>query len=47
MKNIQPHINQGKTQTSQIPKLQPLELKHLDHVAGGTFYVYPCPDCPE
>ena len=44
-KNTQPDIHQGKTQTSQIPKLQPLELEHLYCVAGGT--VYPCPDCPE
>ena len=45
MKNTQPHIHQGKTQTSQLPKLQPLELEQLYCVAGGT--VYPCPDCPE
>ena len=44
-KNTQPHIHQGKTQTLQLPKLQPLELEDLDCLAGGT--LVPCPDCPE
>ena len=47
MKNTRPHIHQDKTQTRQLPKLQPLKLEHLSCVAGGTFYVYSCPDCPE
>ena len=45
MKNTQPRIHQDKAQTPQLPKLQPLNLEHLDCVAGGS--TYPCPDCPE
>ena len=45
MKNTQPGIHQGKTQTRQPPKLQPLKLENLSCVAGGT--LVPCPDCPE
>ena len=45
MKNTQTGIHQDKTQTPQLPKLQPLKLEHLNCIAGGS--TYPCPDCPD
>ena len=46
MKNTQPPINQDKTQTSQIPKLQPLKLKQLEGLTGGVDKGQGTVECP-
>ncbi|MDJ0903746.1 MAG: hypothetical protein QNJ55_33650 [Xenococcus sp. MO_188.B8] len=46
-KNTPKTPDSEKKNFKHFTKLQPLKLEHLDRVAGGTCYVYPCPDCPE